>query len=63
MQMAFLKFISIKLQRKQGYGQVLFRQVLFGGRFRYLLDFWHLYGVIWRKTLTPRRFALVSALG
>ena len=24
---------------------------------------WHLYGVIWRVTLTPRRFALVSPLG
>ena len=24
---------------------------------------WHLYGVIWSVTLTPRRFAFVSPLG
>ena len=24
---------------------------------------WHLYGVMWRVTLTPRRYAFVSPLG
>ena len=42
----------------------VFRQVLYGRPITLPAGyFWHLYGVIWLVTLTPRRFAFVSPLG